>query len=65
MDDLGSSLKDVEYTKLFLTNLNRRPVNLPVNKHKIKDIFDSGVGFANVEHSDQIQKPPPPKPFTP
>ncbi len=65
MDDLDSHLKDVDCTKLFFTDLNGRLMNLSVNKHKIKDIFDNGVGFdgssiagfANVEHSDRILMP--------
>jgi glutamine synthetase len=42
-------------------------MNLSVNKHKIKEIFNNGVGFdgssiagfANVEHSDRILMPNP------
>jgi glutamine synthetase len=65
MDDLDSHLKDADCTKLFFTDLNGRLMNLSVNKHKIKDIFDTGVGFdgssiagfANVDHSDRILMP--------
>jgi len=65
MDEVESQLEHVDCTKLFFTDLNGRLMNLSVNKHKIGDIFDNGVGFdgssiagfANVEHSDRILMP--------
>ncbi|MBW2100433.1 MAG: glutamine synthetase [Deltaproteobacteria bacterium] len=65
MDDVDSHLEHVDCTKLFFTDLNGRLMNLSVNKHKINEIFENGVGFdgssiagfANVEHSDRILMP--------
>ncbi|SCY05157.1 glutamine synthetase family protein [Desulfoluna spongiiphila] len=65
MDEVDSQLEHVDCTKLFFTDLNGRLMNLSVNKHKIGDIFENGVGFdgssiagfANVEHSDRILMP--------
>ena len=65
MDDVDCHLENVDCTKLFFTDLNGRLMDLSVNKHKIDDIFQNGVGFdgssiagfANVEHSDRILMP--------
>ncbi|WP_180137303.1 glutamine synthetase family protein [Desulfoluna butyratoxydans] len=65
MDEVDSHLEHVDCTKLFFTDLNGRLMNLSVNKHKIGEIFENGVGFdgssiagfANVEHSDRILMP--------
>lgn len=65
MDDIESQLEDVDCTKLFFTDLNGRLMNLSVNKRKMGDVFENGVGFdgssiagfANVEHSDRILMP--------
>ncbi|WP_300668436.1 glutamine synthetase family protein [Desulfoluna sp.] len=65
MDDVESHLEHVDCTKLFFTDLNGRLMNLSVNKHKMGDVFDNGVGFdgssiagfGNVEHSDRILMP--------
>ena len=65
MDGVDHQLDAVDCTKLFFTDLNGRLMNLSVNKQKIGDIFDCGVGFdgssiagyASVEHSDRILMP--------
>ena len=65
MGDIESQLDDVDCTRLFFTDLNGRLMNLSVNKHKMGEVFENGVGFdgssiagfANVEHSDRILMP--------
>lgn len=65
MKSLDEKLNDVDSTEFFFTDLNGKLMNLSINKNKIKQFIDDGVGFdgssiagyASVENSDRILMP--------
>ncbi|MCF8069856.1 MAG: glutamine synthetase family protein [Desulfobacterales bacterium] len=64
-DDINKLLQDVNNTKLFFTDLNGKLMNLTINKEKLDEIRENGVGFdgssiagyATVEKSDLLLMP--------
>lgn len=66
-DEISKQLHDVSHAKLFFTDINGKLMNLSVNKTKLLDIINDGVGFdgssiagyATVEHSDRLLVPDP------
>lgn len=66
-DEINEQLHDVSHAKLFFTDINGKLMNLSVNKTKLLDIIQDGVGFdgssiagyATVEHSDRLLVPDP------
>ncbi|MDX9788924.1 MAG: glutamine synthetase family protein [Desulfobacterales bacterium] len=65
MEKIANQLENVDHVKIFFTDLNGKLMNLSVNKNKLGNVIESGVGFdgssiaghATIEHSDRLLSP--------